>query len=173
MHHAEEEEQTETDVEEDSEEMEDADDESSEVDSTSDVDRDCWKFLFDDIREKEPDFLLETGKLRNDLLSIGASLEHAQVRSKCLYFKLLAKELREGLLNLVLDMKILRKDSIYEQLMQDVKESEMPFAEAFRMAWRKQKDTIIEEILRPSFPGKPADGGDDESVSDDASTSDS
>jgi len=152
-----------TDENSDASEMEDEAVESDGETSESNSDdgkysRECWRFLFDELRDKEPDIQLQSEKLSQELLAVGVSEDWANKRKERLYYKMLSEELREKLLDLLLNMKILRKDSIYEQLMDDVKDSDLPFAEAFRDAWKKKKTTVVDEILRPAFP---EEGNDD------------
>ncbi len=133
-------------------EAEDDEAEESDDNGSEDEDRDSWLFLFKELREKELDIKLGSLKLKKSLIKGRVSEAGATNQARQNYFKLLAKELREQVLDLVLNMRILRKDSIFEAIMNETKMSDLPFAEGFRDAWKKHKDTIVEEVLKPTFP---------------------
>ncbi len=126
-----------------------------EIDEEEDRDRASWFFLLLQLNLKERDIFYGAMNLKKSLMSGGVTQNGATRRARQNYFKLLAKELREQLMDLVLNMRILRKDSIFKSIMDETHLSNLPFAEAFRHAWKKHKNTIIEEVLKPTFPPKP------------------
>jgi hypothetical protein len=121
-------------------------------DDSAEEGRESWQFLLDLLKEKESDFSICAEKLKADLVRAGVSEDGAEERSDHLYYKLLADELRDHLMNLILDLKVLRNDAIYESIMRDVKDSGQPFKIAFNDAWRKYKNDVIDKVLKPAFP---------------------
>ncbi len=124
-------------------------DEATEPDSDGDMeveeeedtatDNEAWRFLFRCILHKDPDYLLTADKLRNELIEAGVSRAVAKDRGTALYLKLLSAELRDTTCNVIGNVRLLRRDPIYKKIMEDVVESDQPFYDAFREAWRKHK----------------------------------
>jgi hypothetical protein len=136
----------------DNEDKNESDDSAVSTQDGDEEDHEAWQFLLDCIEEKDLDFLLVARKHRDELMQAGVTEKSARERGSALFLKLMSGELRDCLLSNIQCMGALRKDTVYKELMKDVRDSDQPLNAAFSEAWKKHKNTIVTKIILPNFP---------------------